>query len=413
MLDWITRGRVFLGLGAAHQVPDFKAYGVPREHRREILDEILDVLELAFAGEPYEYEGRFVTSAGQITPRPFTTPRPELWIGAHTREGLERAGRRADLWLADPQRDVATVARLAAIYRRGAEEAGKVPRVGMFREAWIGDSVEECERLWAPHALAVHRLYYNVGVYRKRFEPWVDEVRERENFTIDRLGPGRFLYGDGGRDPRDDRRVGGGHRRRVPRAPLPPPGRARPRADARGAAALRGRGDRPSAGDGVTAPGTFPGLIDRAAAALPAGRRARPAGRAARVPGLRGAVGRAGPSPARARAIGRGDRVGLVFNSSVDAYALLVGAMRLGAIPVPVNVRFKPRELEYVIAKAGMKLVVCEPRYGEALLEPGVAGTARVVVGLDDAALRGRSRGRRSRRGRRGAPPGSGPTTTR
>jgi alkanesulfonate monooxygenase SsuD/methylene tetrahydromethanopterin reductase-like flavin-dependent oxidoreductase (luciferase family) len=198
MLDWITRGRVFLGLGAAHQVPDFRAYGVAREHRTEIFDEVLDVLELAFAGEPYEYRGRFVTSAGHITPKPYTSPRPELWIGAHTDEGLSRAGRRADLWLADPQRDVQTIARLAELYRREAEGAGRTPRVGIFREAWIGDGAAECERVWAPHALAVHRLYYNVGVYRRRFEPWVDEVRERERFTIDRLGAGRFLYGDGG-----------------------------------------------------------------------------------------------------------------------------------------------------------------------------------------------------------------------
>ena len=197
MLDWLTRGRVVLGLGAAHQPPDFAVFGVPREHRLELLDEILDVLELAFAGELYDYQGRFFTSAGQITPRPYTLPRPELWIGAHTDEGLNRAGRRADLWLADPQRDVAVVTRLGAVYRRAAEEAGRVPRVGMFREAWIGDNAEECERVWAPHALAVHRLYYNVGVYRKKFEPWVDEVRDREAFTIDRLAPGRFLYGDG------------------------------------------------------------------------------------------------------------------------------------------------------------------------------------------------------------------------
>jgi alkanesulfonate monooxygenase SsuD/methylene tetrahydromethanopterin reductase-like flavin-dependent oxidoreductase (luciferase family) len=197
MLDWITRGRVFLGLGAAHQVPDFLAYGVPREHRTEIFDEVLDVLELAFAGEPYEYEGKFVTSNGHITPKPYTQPRPEIWIGSHTDEGLSRAGRRADLWLADPQRDVQTIALLGAKYRAAAEEAGKVPRVGMFREAWIGDSAEECEEVWGPHALAIHRLYYNVGVYRKKFEPWVDEVKDRENFTIDRLAPGRFLYGSG------------------------------------------------------------------------------------------------------------------------------------------------------------------------------------------------------------------------
>jgi alkanesulfonate monooxygenase SsuD/methylene tetrahydromethanopterin reductase-like flavin-dependent oxidoreductase (luciferase family) len=69
--------------------------------------------------------------------------------------------------------------------------------VALFREAWIGDSAAECEQVWGPHALAVHRLYYNVGVYRKVFEPWVDEVRDRADFTLERLAPGRFLYGDG------------------------------------------------------------------------------------------------------------------------------------------------------------------------------------------------------------------------
>jgi hypothetical protein len=45
--------------------------------------------------------------------------------------------------------------------------------------------------------MAIHRLYYNVGVYRKVFEPWVDEVVDRADFTLDRLAPGRFLFGDG------------------------------------------------------------------------------------------------------------------------------------------------------------------------------------------------------------------------
>ena len=195
MLDWITRGRLVLGLGIAHQVPDFKAYGVPREQRSEVFEEVLDILELCFAGEPYSYAGKHFTSEAHITPKPYTQPRPELWIGAHSESGLERAGRRGDLWLADPQRDVDTIARLAVTYRRHAEAHGKTPRIGIFREAWIGDSREECERVWAPNPLQVHRLYYNVGTYKRRFEPWVDEVVERESFTIDKLGPGRFLYG--------------------------------------------------------------------------------------------------------------------------------------------------------------------------------------------------------------------------
>ena len=39
----------------------------------------------------------------------------------------------------------------------------------------------------------------------------------------------------------------------------------------------------------------------------------------------------------------KGDRVGLLMNASLDAFALQVGAMRLGAIPVPINARFKAR----------------------------------------------------------------------
>ena len=99
------------------------------------------------------------------------------------------------MWISDPQRDVTTIGRLARHYRQCADEQGRPHRVALFREAWIGDDLAECERIWAPHALAVHRLYHNVGVYRRVYEPWVDEVAAREDFTLDRLAPGRFLYG--------------------------------------------------------------------------------------------------------------------------------------------------------------------------------------------------------------------------
>lgn len=195
MLDWITRGRFVLGLGIGHQVPDFRAFGVPRERRVAVFAEVVDVLERCFAGEPFHVRGESFDVAGEITPLPFTSPRPPLWFGGHSRAGLRRAARHGDLWLADPERDVTTVARMADAYRAEADAAGRPARVGMFREAWIGDTRRECEQVWGPHALAVHRLYYNIGVYLRRYEPWVDEVRDRADFTLDRLAPGRFLYG--------------------------------------------------------------------------------------------------------------------------------------------------------------------------------------------------------------------------
>lgn len=195
MLDWISRGRVILGLGIGHQPPDFAAYGVDRDARAGIFEEQLEILERCFAGEPFEFRGVHFDLAASITPGPYTTPRPPIWIGAHARAGLERAAKHGDVWISDPQRDVATISRLADHYRQSAEALGRSHRVALFREAWIGDSREECAKEWAGAALEIHRLYYNVGVYRKVFEPWVDDVVDRADFTLDTIAPGRFLYG--------------------------------------------------------------------------------------------------------------------------------------------------------------------------------------------------------------------------
>lgn len=54
----------------------------------------------------------------------------------------------------------------------------------------------------------------------------------------------------------------------------------------------------------------------------------------------------------------RGDRIGLLLPASVDLVALLFAAAKLGAIPVPVNARFKRHELGHVIAHSGMKILV-------------------------------------------------------
>lgn len=195
MLDWITKGRVILGLGIGHQVPDFTAFGVDREARSAIIEEQITILEASFSGRPFEHHGDHYDVTAHVTPEPYTKPRPPIWMGAHSRTGLERAGRLADVWISDPQRDAATIGRLSRHYRQAAEANGRSHRVALFREAWIGDSREECVAVWASHALAIHRLYYNVGVYRRVFEPWVDEVGDRADFTLDRLAPGRFLFG--------------------------------------------------------------------------------------------------------------------------------------------------------------------------------------------------------------------------
>ncbi len=195
MLDHLTRGRVILGLGIGHQHPDFALYGVDRTERVADTEEAIHIVREAFTARPFQHRGRRWNIEGQVLPAPYSDPPPPIWMGAHSDAGLLRAATLAERWLCDPERDIDTVAMLADRYRAAARSAGRQPRVGLFREAWIGESTSECEQDWAPHALEVHRLYFNVGVYLREFEPWVDEIVSREDFTLDRIGPGRFLYG--------------------------------------------------------------------------------------------------------------------------------------------------------------------------------------------------------------------------
>lgn len=195
MLDHILRGRIVLGVGVGHLAPDFDVFGIPRDRRGRVLDEVLDVLDACFSGEPFHYTGEYFELAGCVTPRPYTNPRPPIWIGAHSARGLERAAHRGDRWISDPERDISTLSRLASEYRARAEAVHRPARVALFREAWIGDSRRECEQIWAPHALAVHRLYYKVGAYLRRYERWVGDLHDRGDFSLDRVAPGRFLYG--------------------------------------------------------------------------------------------------------------------------------------------------------------------------------------------------------------------------
>lgn len=57
------------------------------------------------------------------------------------------------------------------------------------------------------------------------------------------------------------------------------------------------------------------------------------------------------------RGLVRGDRLGLLGANSVEFLALLCGAMRVGVVAVPVNWRFPPETIAYVLGNAEVSLV--------------------------------------------------------
>ena len=78
------------------------------------------------------------------------------------------------------------------------------------------------------------------------------------------------------------------------------------------------------------------------------------------------------------RGLLRGDRVGMLAANSVEYLAFLFGAQRAGLVAVPVNWRFPPETIAYVLGNAGAKLVAHD-----------AARAAAVPAGFPTLPLRG------------------------
>jgi alkanesulfonate monooxygenase SsuD/methylene tetrahydromethanopterin reductase-like flavin-dependent oxidoreductase (luciferase family) len=89
VLDLASGGRIGLVAGIGYRPEEFAMLGVDRKRRGALLEEHLAVLQQAWTGEPFEYQGRTV----QVTPRPLQQPHPLLFVGGSTDVAATRAAR--------------------------------------------------------------------------------------------------------------------------------------------------------------------------------------------------------------------------------------------------------------------------------------------------------------------------------
>ncbi len=97
-LGTMSGGRLLpaFGLGAVDPVEQ-QAFGVVREQRAAIFDEMLTVMRLAWTGETFSHHGaRFDYDGVRVRPAP---KRMDVWLGGQAPSELRRVGRLADGWL--------------------------------------------------------------------------------------------------------------------------------------------------------------------------------------------------------------------------------------------------------------------------------------------------------------------------
>ena len=94
VLDNISGGRVEIGVGMGYAPHEFRGFGLPVSRRVSLTDEGIEVLQRAFTGEKFSFDGkRYNFQDVKITPGYVQPGGPPLWIAAMAEAGALRAAR--------------------------------------------------------------------------------------------------------------------------------------------------------------------------------------------------------------------------------------------------------------------------------------------------------------------------------
>lgn len=155
----LAEGPFVLIAAAGDGEAQFAPFEVPLKQRPSRLEEGLTLVRRLLSGERVTHEGRYFTLRDVgIRPVP-ETPMP-VWIGGSARPALQRAGALSDGWLASPGASGEDLQTQAAIYRRAAEDAGRMPHLIVRRDVYVGASDAEAEEAIAP---VLARGYRGIG----------------------------------------------------------------------------------------------------------------------------------------------------------------------------------------------------------------------------------------------------------
>lgn len=99
--DIVSNGRFRLGLAGGYRQMEFDAFGVSTRNRATMMEEGVEIIRRAFAGEEFSFSGRHWELPNlRVTPGPIRPGGPQIWLGGTAAPALERAARIADGFLA-------------------------------------------------------------------------------------------------------------------------------------------------------------------------------------------------------------------------------------------------------------------------------------------------------------------------
>jgi probable F420-dependent oxidoreductase len=206
-LDVLSNGRVLAGVGVGWLEEEFQALGLPPfRERGAYSDECIRIFRELWTKEDPVFEGRYHRFRDiKFAPKPIQKPHPPIWVGGHTRQALERAGRLGDAWhplgLRPPVNlEPDELRESMNVVREAAAKAGRDPKsVGVVfrgplnlmrsdepagRRLLTGSPAQVVDDIKRYHAVGVEHMVFDVltqdvRLIEETMERFASEVRPR------------------------------------------------------------------------------------------------------------------------------------------------------------------------------------------------------------------------------------------
>jgi probable F420-dependent oxidoreductase len=99
-LDYMSEGRLTLGMGAGYLKQEFEVLGASFADRGKRFDAAIGAMRQAWAGEVAEYDDPYFPAHGTVmSPKPIQQPAIPIWIGGNSGAARRRVAELADGWL--------------------------------------------------------------------------------------------------------------------------------------------------------------------------------------------------------------------------------------------------------------------------------------------------------------------------
>lgn len=169
-IDWLSGGRLVIGVGLGYRPEEFQAAGVEVGTRVGRFNEALEVMMTMWSSEgPWSFNGKwfhYEDLPGGLKPR--QQPNPPLWIAADADNAVRRAAKWDGAWYINPRAALESLRRQLPIYDQALRDYGH-SRPTVFpirREAFLADSDKEAISTAVRYLSRQLELYKGWGQYQ-------------------------------------------------------------------------------------------------------------------------------------------------------------------------------------------------------------------------------------------------------